>query len=111
MEQFRLAVKDKGRTVLPVGLQHACGFSAGAALMARPLGPGRFIVETEDAILDRIWSRLPTERSETDAVEDLARWRETAAAERQTSLETPELGSEADSPEAGARLLQALGLE
>jgi bifunctional DNA-binding transcriptional regulator/antitoxin component of YhaV-PrlF toxin-antitoxin module len=108
MEQFRLAVKEKGRTTLPAGLQRACGFAPGADLHARPLGPGRFIVESSDAVMGRIWSRLPSE-SNGQAVEDLAEWRATTGSVRQAHLEGT------DNPEEGSdtrqeALLEFLGL-
>lgn len=104
VEQFRLAVKEKGRTTLPAGLQRACGFAPGADLHARPLGPGRFIVESSDAVMERIWSRLPSQ-STGHAVEDLAEWRAATDSARQAHLE------DTDSPEEGSDLRQQALLE
>jgi bifunctional DNA-binding transcriptional regulator/antitoxin component of YhaV-PrlF toxin-antitoxin module len=101
-------VKEKGRTTLPAGLQRACGFAPGADLHARPLGPGRFIVENSDAVMERIWSRLPSE-SNGDAIEDLAEWRTMTDLARQARLD------DTDKPDEGSdhrqeALLESLGL-
>jgi bifunctional DNA-binding transcriptional regulator/antitoxin component of YhaV-PrlF toxin-antitoxin module len=109
MEQFHLAVKDKGRTVLPVGLQRACGFAPGATLVARPLGRGRFIVESSEAVLERIWSRMP-EAGSTGGVEELHDWRRESERRRRERLEA-EFRATEDSERRGAVLLQHLGQE
>lgn len=110
MKTFRLAVKDKGRTVLPAGLRQACGFSPGDALRARPIGPGQFIVETDEAVLTRIWSRLPEPHEASDGVDELSRWRMTSEAARRDLLENPEMTTEAESVRRGTSLLDELGL-
>ena len=109
METFRLAVKDKGRTVLPVGLQRACGFAPGADLIARPIGEGRFVVESTDAVLDRIWSRV-SDMEVDSAVDGLHEWRTETDQARRSRLEDPELNSEEESDRRATRLLSELGL-
>ncbi len=112
MEQFRLAVKDKGRTVLPVGLQQACGFAPGAHLVARPIGRGQFIAETSEAVLDRIWSRVP-ETGSPDGVEELRRWRRETDERRRAALEVEaeaDVSTTGDSERRGEALLERLGL-
>ena len=120
METYRLHVKEKGRTVLPVGLQRACGFSPGAELVARPIGDGRFVVESTDAILERIWSRVPSgadagtetpaDAEHGDAVESLHAWRADTTDARRSALQAPELASADESDRRAARLLAELGL-
>jgi len=109
MQTFRLAVKDKGRTVLPSALQKACGFAPGAELIARTLGQGRFLVETQDVVLERIWSGVPADR-EDNGVDALQEWRLVSDAERSEHLSSPDLPDEATSQLRGAQLLSDLGL-
>ncbi len=109
MSDFQLSVKEKGRTVLPIGLQRACGFAPGAKLVARPLGNGRFLVETREAVLERIWADNPQSIT-TDGVADLARWRQIADTERWERLASSDLAAEEISSERANQLLSALGL-
>jgi bifunctional DNA-binding transcriptional regulator/antitoxin component of YhaV-PrlF toxin-antitoxin module len=109
MTTFRLSVKEKGRTVLPAGLQRACGFAPGAELVARPLGQGRFLVESTDAVLSRIWERA-ADGATVEGVADLSMWRADADAQRWEQLEAAELPPEDVSRERAADLLAELGL-
>lgn len=110
MDTYRLVVKEKGRVVLPVALQRLCEFAPGDELVARPLGKGRFMVESADAILDRIWSQLPDGDADGDESSDLATWRAESDAARRSALESPELGSIANSDERASRLRAEFGL-
>lgn len=109
MDTYRLSVKDKGRVVLPVALQRACGFAPGAELVARPIGKGTFVVESTDAVLERIWSRLP-EGASGDAVGALEDWRAASGEVRRAALESPALAPEEESEGRAAQLLAELGL-
>jgi hypothetical protein len=109
MPTFRLFVKDKGRTVLPLGLQRACGFAPGSELVARPLGNGRFLVESADAVLSRIWERA-ADGSAEDGVAALSTWRTEAGTQRRDRLVVAELPPEDASRERAADLLADLGL-
>ena len=109
MTTYRLMVREKGRTVLPADLQRACGFGVGSELVARRLGPGRFVVETTDAVLARIWSGIP-EASEESGVDALQAWRTTSATTRDDCLRSAALPDEKTSRAHGARLLDELGL-
>lgn len=109
MSDFQLSVKVKGRTVLPVGLQRACGFAPGAKLVARPLGRGCFVVETREAVLERIWAGN-SQNTTADGVADLARWRQMSDADRWERLASPEFPAEEVSAERANQLLSALGL-
>ena len=109
METFRLADQDKGQAVLPVGLQHACESAPGADLVARPIGEGRFVVESTDAVLDRIWSRV-SDMEVGSAVEDLHEWRAETDQARRSRLEDPEFNSGEESERRAMRLLSEWGL-
>ena len=109
MPTFRLSVKEKGRTVLPIGLQRACGFAPGAELVARPLGDGRFLVESTDAVLSRIWERA-TDDSTEDGVAALNAWRAHAGTRRWDRLDAAELPPDDVSRKRAADLLAELGL-
>ena len=109
MTTFRLSVKEKGRTVLPMGLQRACGFGPGSELVARPLGNGQFLVESIDAILSRIWERATNDSTE-DGFAALSAWRTDAGTQRWDRLDAPELPPEDVSRERAAGLLAELGL-
>jgi hypothetical protein len=114
MPAFRLFVKEKGRTVLPMGLQRACGFAPGAELVARPLGEGRFLVESTDAVLSRIWERSAANSNEDDNTEDgvaaLSSWRAEAGTQSWDRLDAAELPPEDVSRKRAADLLADLGL-
>ena len=109
MTTYRISVKHKGRAVLPVGLQKACGFAPGDDLVARPLGQGRFIVESSSAIMERIWSHVPNDGAD-DATASLEQWRVTSTEARRAELEHPVVGSTAESRRRGAALLAEFGL-
>ena len=109
METFRLADQDKGQAVLPVGLQHACESASGADLVARPIGESWFVVESTDAVLDRIWSRV-SDMEVDSAVDGLHEWRTETDQARRSRLEDPELNSEEESDRRARRLLSELGL-
>jgi bifunctional DNA-binding transcriptional regulator/antitoxin component of YhaV-PrlF toxin-antitoxin module len=100
---YDFEVKEKGRAVLPAGLRSECGFDVGVRVVAYAVGPGRAILETTDAVIERIWSGAPAHT--TDGVEELKRWR----AEQASALSAaePEYDGDAD---AGERLLEVLGL-
>lgn len=105
---FELHVKDKGRTVLPVALRDACGFETGVTLIARQIGPGQAIVETENSILERMWSRNVEDG--TDGVEALRAMR--AADNELLTTRAQDTGEGDDDSDArGAALLEALGLD
>jgi bifunctional DNA-binding transcriptional regulator/antitoxin component of YhaV-PrlF toxin-antitoxin module len=103
---FSFEVKEKGRVVLPAGLRGACGFEVGSRLVARALGPGQAIVETSDAVMERIWSGAPTES--VDAVGALWEWR-AQEAERMAQVEPA--GDDDSAAKAAESMLRTLGLD
>ena len=109
MTTYRLTVREKGRTVLPADLQRACGFGVGSELVARRLGPGRFVVETVDAVLERIWSGIPEATAES-GVDVLHAWRATSDAARDDRLRSAVLPDEETSRARAECLLDDRGL-
>ena len=105
---YSFEIKDKGRVVLPASLRGACGFEVGSRLVARTLGPGQAIVETADAVMDRIWSGVPAEP--VDAVGALWDWR-AEEAERMMQVESMGEDDEGESAKAAESMLRALGLD
>jgi bifunctional DNA-binding transcriptional regulator/antitoxin component of YhaV-PrlF toxin-antitoxin module len=104
---YDFEVKEKGRAVLPAGLRRDCGFDVGVRVTARPLGPGRALLETADSVIERIWSGVPGHP--TDGVEDLKRWRSEQAAASANVATVADEGT--DGPAVGDQLLKALGLD
>lgn len=106
--RFELHVKQKGRTVLPVGFREACGFGTDVTLIARPIGPGQAIIETMDAVLARLWDGIPS-RVE-GAVEDVAAQRAEERAVLDERAGDADAGDD-ESDARGARALAILGLD
>jgi len=107
---YRLSVKDKGRMVLAAGLRRECGFAAGADLTARPPGPGQFIVEMAEAVLDRIWRGAPAD-GPGGAVADVAAWRTRSDSERMSALSAGVRDEDDTTSDPGAELLHRLGCD
>lgn len=109
MATYRLSVKDKGRTVLPAALQRECGFAPGSELLARPIGNGQFIVESAEAVLERIWSQLP-DHPQSSGVDSLHEWRRDTDEERNAHLTSTAPAPTDESRQRGADLLATLDL-
>ena len=80
-EPTRTKVGPRGRVTVPVALQPAVGLTEGAEVLLRGLRPGVVIVETPQAIKDRIRAGIPpTAETETfDAVSDVRTLRDVDA--------------------------------
>lgn len=68
-EVYNFEIKEKGRSVWPVGLRAACGFDPGVEVVATPLGKGRALVETHEAVLEELWAGQSSD--DADGVEAL----------------------------------------
>ena len=112
--RFEFEIKDKGRVVLPGGLRDICGFSVGTRLVARPLGKGQAIIETTDAVLERIWAGVP-EQHAGSAVEALKQMRTgDAALQHETLNKRQNMADTAQTEKSERRsslLLTELGLD
>jgi hypothetical protein len=111
MTAYELKVDAKRRPTLPtqllveVEIEHV----AGTTLVARPLGRGRFLVETQEAAQQERRAELRAgfaPQQEGDATADVRAWRAEDAA-----LLGRAAGEVASPNEAGQALLTLLGLE
>lgn len=110
---FQIAVKDKGRVVLPSGLRDAAGFKPGDILVADVVDKGTFIVRTRQALYDRLWDPAThssdiTESDNTEGAEALEVWRDQSQQARFGKLS--ETVEPVDHNEVGDRLVAYLGL-
>ena len=107
MSIIELNVKEKGRTVLPVELQKACGFKPGDTLIVQEISEGRFIVETRERKIQSLWEKaLSSDASPT--TEDLLRKRSKDEAGRLKRLTNPTFSAQEESDERAAALLAAV---
>lgn len=110
MESYLIAVKEKGRAVLPVALQRAGKFGPGDNLIARVLPGGGILLETREQVLERIWASME-DPDGFDGVEELKKRRSERDAGRRQQLVNPESVSDEESQRRSAALLALLGLE
>ncbi|MGA5164636.1 AbrB/MazE/SpoVT family DNA-binding domain-containing protein [Streptomyces pseudogriseolus] len=80
-EPTRTKVGPRGRVTIPVALQRAVGLTEGAEVILRALRPGVVIMETSQAVKDRIRAGIPptAERETFDAVGDIRTLRDVDA--------------------------------
>lgn len=66
-------VGPRGRVTIPAAVQRAAGISEGDEVIIRSAGPGAVIVETRQAVKDRIRAGNPptADRESFDAVADV----------------------------------------
>lgn len=107
MSIIELNVKEKGRTVLPVELQKACGFKPGDTLIVQEISEGRFIVETRERKIQSLWEKALSS-NESPATEGLLRKRSKDEAERLKRLTKPTLSTGEESEKRAAALLAAV---
>ena len=103
-------IGPKGRFVLPVAVRRAACFEEGSDVVAVALGKGRVLLETVDAVRERVWAGAPDHDTSVDSVADVRRTRQEditisgKAAARRSSADF------SASDERGAALLSRLGL-
>ncbi|MEK6648132.1 MAG: AbrB/MazE/SpoVT family DNA-binding domain-containing protein [Actinomycetota bacterium] len=107
MSIIELNVKEKGRTVLPVELQKACGFKPGDTLIVEEISEGRFIVETKERKIQSLWEKAISSDA-SPATEGLLRKRSKDEAERLERLSKPTFPPVKESDKRGAALLAAV---
>ena len=103
-------IGPKGRSVLPVAVRRAAGFEEGSDVVAVALGKGRVLLETVDAVRERVWAGAPDQDTSVDSVADVRQMRqEDTAISDKAAARRSSAGSSA-SDERGAALLSRLGL-
>lgn len=107
MSIIELNVKEKGRTVLPVELQKACGFKPGDTLIVEEISEGRFIVETRERKIQSLWERAVSSNA-SPTTEELLRKRSDDEKERLERLSKPTYSSAKESDKRAAALLAAV---
>ena len=107
MSIIELNVKEKGRTVLPVELQKACGFKPGDTLIVQEISEGRFIVETRERKIQSLWEKALSS-NESPATEDVLRKRSKDEVDRLERLTNQTLSTGKESDKRGAALLAAV---
>lgn len=107
MSIIELNVKEKGRTVLPVELQKACGFKPGDTLIVEEISKGRFIVETRERKIQSLWELALSSKSSL-TTEDLLHERSEEEEKHLERLSNPTHKSTDESNKRGAALLAAV---
>ena len=107
MSIFELNVKEKGRTVLPVELQKACGFKPGDTLIVEEISDGRFVVETKERKIQSLWEKAMTSNA-SPSTEELLRKRSNEEKDRLEKLSNPTLAPDAESKKRAKSLLAAV---
>lgn len=101
-------VQAKGRVTLPKKLREAAAIEEGSALVGRVTGHGQILIESADAIRQRVWDAAP-EPTGIDATTDVRNMRNEDNDASDARWERSR-ASVAD-PEVGRALLSTLGLE
>lgn len=104
---FRLG--PKGRAVLPAAVRRAAHIPDGATLVAHAEADGRIVLETADAIRERVWAGARPE-GDGDTVAEVSELRQHDAAVADAAAERRSAAGGHDSDEVGAALLARLGL-
>jgi len=104
MSIIELKVKEKGRTVLPVELQKACGFKPGDTLIVEQIAVGRFLVETRESKIQRLWDLAKPTQVEIET-DQLLHARSNEEATRMVKLVNESASTEEASNERAAALL------
>lgn len=101
-------VGAKGRLVIPAQVRAEAGMQPGQAVVVRADGAGRIVIETLDAVQERVWAAAPTSDPGIDAVRDV-RTDDTDISDDAAARRARGPAPEPDEPdEAGAALLAAL---
>lgn len=107
MSIVELNVKEKGRTVLPVELQKACGFKPGDTLIVEEISEGRFVVETKERKIQSLWEKATTSNA-SPSTEQLLRKRSDEEKGRLEKMSNPNLPPDAKSKKRAESLLAAV---
>ncbi|WP_405856892.1 AbrB/MazE/SpoVT family DNA-binding domain-containing protein [Streptomyces sp. NBC_01515] len=102
LQPTRSKVGPRGRVTVPVALQRAVGLAEGDEVIIRAVGPGVVIVETPQAIKDRIRAGIPgtVDPGSLDAAAEVRALRDTEDG-RPDHLNTPPHLTDRDQPVSG----------
>lgn len=100
------SVGAKGRVLVPIDVRRAAGFEEGDEVVLRVEEPGRVVMESRQAIRDRVWAAAPEEAAIVPA--EVTRGEEVELEERHAAARAEIRG---DADEIGRRLLTSLGLD
>ncbi|MFD7056878.1 AbrB/MazE/SpoVT family DNA-binding domain-containing protein [Streptomyces mirabilis] len=100
LQPTRTKVGPRGRVTVPVAVQRAVGLTEGDEVIIRAVSPGVVVVETPQAIKDRIRAGIPETAETFDAVADIRALRDTES-DRLDHLSLP-LQELRDQPASGA---------
>ena len=97
--------------VLPAAVRRAAGIPDGAQVIARSIGPGRIVIETIDAVRDRVWS-ASSDSAGVDSTTDIRALREEDinTADRAAQARSRVEDDTTESDAVGLSLLAHLGL-
>ncbi|MFE6520504.1 AbrB/MazE/SpoVT family DNA-binding domain-containing protein [Streptomyces sp. NPDC057794] len=95
-EPTRTRIGPRGRVTIPVAVQRDAGLTEGDEVIIRAVGPGVVVVETPQAVLDRIRAGMRADADSPDALTEVRALRD-ADAERLDRLSAPQA-----QPESGA---------
>ena len=107
MSIIELNVKEKGRTVLPLELQKACGFKPGDTLVVEEISEGRFIVETRERKIQSLWE-LAVSSQTSSTTQELLLIRSEEEKKHLERMSNPTFLSADESDKRGAALLAAV---
>lgn len=101
----------KGRVVLPAAVRRAAGIPDGAQVVAQAIGPGRMVIETIDAVRNRVWS-ASSDPDGVDSSTDVRALRseDIATSDRAAQARSRVEEDTAESDAVGLSLLAHLGL-
>jgi bifunctional DNA-binding transcriptional regulator/antitoxin component of YhaV-PrlF toxin-antitoxin module len=110
MASSTVKVDSRGRVSLPADLRRAAGFDEGAEIVAVSYGPGRVLLETQQAVTAAVWAAAPD--VDTDSVADVRQMRDRDVAISDTNAESRRQVDVDDetSRRRGEALLSELGL-
>lgn len=105
-----LHIGAKGRSVLPAPVRRAAQVAEGDRVIARAEGRGRIVLETPDAIRERVWAAAPRSQ-DTDATADVRAMRdEDNGISDANFMRRSEVADPENAEAIGQRLLAKFGL-
>ena len=95
MKGYVISIKEKGRTLLPVGLQKEGGFGPGDTFIAQANSDGDIVLVNRRRVLEKMWASMEVS-DDSDAVAGLKRARVEGDAARLERLVSFDIHDEKD---------------